>query len=59
MSRDDKMNKEKKQEHDLEFEVRQLKERVEILEKQMKEYKEAQLKKLEAELDYAKFRCTL
>lgn len=59
MSRDDEMNKEKKQEHNLEFEVRQLRERVEILEKQMKEYKEAQLKKLEAELDYAKFRCTL
>ena len=57
--KNDEMNKEKKQEHNLEFEVRQLRERVETLEKQIKEDKEERLKKLEAELAYAKFRCTL
>jgi predicted nucleic acid-binding Zn-ribbon protein len=40
-------------------EVKDLSKRVETLEKQMKENKEEQLKKLNAELDYAKFRCTL
>lgn len=55
----EEMDKEKKHEHELAEEVRQLRERVETLEKQIKEDKEAQLKKLEAELAYAKFRCTL
>lgn len=36
-----------------------LSERVENIEKQMKEDKEEQLKKLKAELEYAKFRCAL
>lgn len=36
-----------------------LSERVENIEKQMKKDKEEQLKKLKAELDYAKFCCTL
>jgi len=40
-------------------ELKDLSKRVETLEKQMKEDKEVQLKKLEAELDYAKFRCAL
>ena len=40
-------------------EINLLSKRVETLEKQMKEDKEEQLKKLEAELDYAKFRCAL
>lgn len=40
-------------------EVKDLSERVENIEKLMKEDKEEQLKKLKAELDYAKFRCTL
>ena len=40
-------------------EVKDLSKRVEILERQMKEDKEEQLKKLKAELDYAKFRCAL
>ena len=39
--------------------LKDLSERVENIEKQMKEDKEEQLKKLKAELDYAKFRCTL
>lgn len=39
--------------------IKDLSERVENIEKQMKEDKEEQLKKLNAELDYAKFRCTL
>lgn len=41
--------------------IKDLSKRVEILEKQMKENqeKEEQLKKLKAELDYAKFRCAL
>lgn len=40
-------------------EVKDLSKRVEALEKQMKEDKEERLKKLKAELDLAKFRCTL
>ena len=36
-----------------------LSERVESIEKQIKEDKEEQLKKLKAELDYVKFRCAL
>lgn len=55
----DKAIEESKEEQDLEFEVRQLRERVETLEKHIKEDKEELLKKLEAELAYAKFRCTL
>lgn len=39
--------------------LKDLSKRVETLEKQMKEDKEEQLKKLQAELDYAKFRCAL
>lgn len=39
--------------------IEELFERVENIEKQMKEDKEAQLRKLTAEIDYAKFRCTL
>ena len=39
--------------------LKDLSERVETLEKQMKEDREEQLKKLKAELDYAKFRCAL
>ena len=39
--------------------LKDLSERVENIEKQMKEDKEEQLKKLKAEVDYAKFRCTL
>ena len=40
-------------------EIKDLSKRVETLENQMKEDKEVQLKKLKAELDYAKFRCAL
>lgn len=40
-------------------EVKDLSKRVETLEKQIKKDKEEQLKKLKAELDYAKFRCAL
>lgn len=40
-------------------EIKDLSKRVEILEKQIKDDKEEQLKKLEAELNYAKFRCAL
>lgn len=40
-------------------EVKDLSQRVENIEKQMKEDKEEQLKKLKAEIDYAKFRCAL
>ena len=43
----------------IENEIEELFERIENIEKQMKEDKEEQLKKLKAELDYAKFRCTL
>jgi hypothetical protein len=43
----------------IENEIEELFERVENIEKQIKEVKEEQLKKLKAELDYAKFRCTL
>jgi hypothetical protein len=43
----------------IESEIEELFERVENIEKQMKENKEEQLKKLNAELDYAKFRCAL
>ena len=39
--------------------IKDLSERVETLEKQIKEDKEEQLKRLKAEVDYAKFRCTL
>lgn len=39
--------------------IKNLSKRVEVLEKQIKEDKEEQLKKLKAELDYAKFRCAL
>ncbi len=39
--------------------LKDLSERVENIEKQMKEDKEEQLKKLKAEVDYAKFRCSL
>lgn len=41
--------------------IKDLSKRVEILEKQIKENqeKEEQLKKLQEELDYAKFRCAL
>lgn len=39
--------------------IKDLSKRVEALEKQIKEDKEEQLKKLKAEVDYAKFRCTL
>jgi len=39
--------------------IKDLSKRVEILEKRIKEDKEEQLKKLKAELDYAKFRCSL
>ena len=40
-------------------EVKDLSKRVEAIEKQMKEDKEEELKKLKAEIDYAKFRCDL
>lgn len=43
----------------IEDELEELFERVENIEKQIKEDKEEQLKKLKAELDYAKFRCAL
>lgn len=43
----------------IEDELEKLFERIENIEKQMKEDKEERLKKLEAELDYAKFRCAL
>ena len=43
----------------IEHEIKDLSKRVEILEKQMKEDKEEQIKKLKAELDYAKFCCAL
>ena len=39
--------------------LEELFERVENIEKQIKEDKEEQLKRLKAEVDYAKFRCTL
>lgn len=39
--------------------IKDLSERVENIEKQMKEDKEEQLKKLNAELEYAKFRIAL
>ena len=40
-------------------EIKNLSKRVEILEKQIKKDMEEKLKKLQAELDYAKFRCAL
>jgi len=40
-------------------ELKDLSKRVENIEKQIKEDKEEQLKRLKAEVDYAKFRCTL
>lgn len=43
----------------IENELEDLFKRVEAIERQMKADKEEQLKKLKAELDYAKFRCTL
>lgn len=43
----------------IENELKNLSERVENIEKQIKEDNEEQLKKLKAELDYAKFRCAL
>lgn len=43
----------------IENELKDLSKRVENIEKQIKEDKEEQLKNLKAELDYAKFRCTL
>ena len=43
----------------IENELEDLFKRVETIERQMKADKEEQLKKLKAELDYAKFRCTL
>ena len=43
----------------IENEIEELFERVESIEKQIKEDKEERLKKLEAELDYAKFHCAL
>ena len=43
----------------IENEIEELFERVENIEKQIKEDKEEQLKKLKAELEYAKFCCTL
>lgn len=39
--------------------IKDLSERVKNIERQMEEDKEEQLKKLKAELDYAKFCCTL
>lgn len=39
--------------------LKDLSERVANIEKQIKEDKEEQLKRLKAEVDYAKFRCTL
>ena len=39
--------------------IKDLSERVENIERKMEEDKEERLKKLEAELEYAKFRCTL
>jgi len=39
--------------------IEDLSERVENIERQMKEDKEEQLKKLKAELEYAKFCCTI
>ena len=39
--------------------IKDLSERVENIEKQMKEDREEQLKKLNADLDYAKFCCSL
>lgn len=44
---------------DIKYKLEELFERVENIEKQIKEDKEEQLKKLKAELDYAKFRCAL
>ena len=43
----------------IENEIEELFERVENIEKRMKGDTEEQLKKLKAELDYVKFRCTL
>lgn len=42
-----------------EEEIKDLSKRVEALEKQIKEDKEEQLKKLKAEVEYAKYRCSL
>ena len=44
---------------DIKDKIEELFERVENIEKQIKEDKEEQLKKLQAELDYAKNRCAL
>ena len=43
----------------IENELKDLSKRVENIEKQIKEDNEEQLRKLKAELDYAKFRCSL
>ena len=43
----------------MDIRLKVLSEKVESIEKQMKEDKEEQLKKLYAELDYAKFCCSL
>lgn len=45
--------------YDAVLELKDLSKRVENIEKQMKEDKEEQLKKLKAELDYVKYHCTL
>ena len=44
---------------EIENKLKDLSKRVENIEKQMKDDKKEQLRKLKAELDYAKFRCTL
>ncbi len=43
----------------LEMQIKDLSKRVEILEKQKIEDREERISKLEAELNYAKFRCAL
>lgn len=44
---------------DLEKQAEELSKRIENFEKQMREDKEEEIKKLKAERDYAKFRCAL
>jgi len=48
-----------KENSEIKNEVKDLYKRVENIEKQMREDKEEQLKRLKAEVDYAKFRCAL
>jgi len=48
-----------KENSEIKNKLKDLSERVENIEKQMKEDKEEQIKKLKAEMDYAKFRCAL